>query len=109
MTLLRWQRPGLTRWQNFNALSSLGEELDRLFQAPLAGLARTSAFLNGGTPALDIHEDKDNFVVKAELPGMKKEDIDISLQDGVLSISGERKSEEKLENAEVYRSERFFG
>ena len=47
--------------------------------------------------------------MKAELPGMKKEDIDVSLHDGALSISGERKSEEKLENAEVYRSERFFG
>jgi len=48
-------------------------------------------------------------VVTVELPGMKKEDIDVSLHDGCLSISGERKGEEKLENTEVYRSERFFG
>ena len=47
--------------------------------------------------------------MKAELPGLKKEDIDVSLEDGVLTISGERKSEEKFENAETYRSERFVG
>jgi HSP20 family protein len=47
--------------------------------------------------------------VKVELPGMKKEDINISLHDGSLSISGERKSEGQYEDAEVYRAERFFG
>jgi HSP20 family protein len=90
-------------------LSTLRNEIDRLFEAPLSELARTSHFLSGTAPALDVYEDKDNFVVKAELPGMKKEDIDVSLHDGSLSISGERKSEEKWENAEVYRAERFFG
>ena len=65
------------------------------FDAPSTELARASQFLSGGAPAVDVYEDKDNFVVKAELPGMKKEDIDVSLHDGSLSISGERKSEEK--------------
>jgi HSP20 family protein len=72
-------------------------------------LARTSHLLSGSAPVVDIYEDKDNFVVKAELPGMKKEDIDVSLHDGSLSISGERKGEKKWEEAEVYRAERFFG
>jgi HSP20 family protein len=65
--------------------------------------------LSGWTPALDVHEDKDNFIVRVELPGMKREDIDVSLHDGALSISGERKTEKKYEEAEVYRTERFFG
>lgn len=47
--------------------------------------------------------------VKAELPGMKREDIEVSLHEGSLSISGERKSEQKHEDAGVYRAERFFG
>ena len=68
-----------------------------------------SQLLSGWTPALDIHEDKDNFIVRAELPGMKREEIDVSLHDGALSISGERKVEQKFEEAEVYRTERFFG
>jgi len=59
--------------------------------------------------ALDLYEDANNVYVKAELPGMKKEDIDLSLHDGCLSISGERKSESSHEGAEIYRAERFFG
>jgi HSP20 family protein len=92
-------RPALGR------LTDLREEIDRLFEAPLA---RASEF-PGWTPAFDVYEEKDNFVVKAELPGMKKEDINVSLHDGDLIISGERKPEPKSEGTEVYRSERFFG
>ncbi len=109
MNLIRWNRPSVTPWRGFGRLSDLRDEIDRLFEAPLAELAGTSQLLTGWTPAMDVFEDKDNFVVKAELPGMKKEDIDVSLHDGALSISGERKSETRRENAEVYRSERFFG
>ena len=109
MNVIRWQRPELSTWPGVGRLSSLRDEIDRLFEEPLTELARASQLLSGWTPALDMHEDKDNVVVRAELPGMKKEDIDVSLHDGSLSISGERKSEEKFENAEVYRSERFFG
>ena len=108
MNLIRYQRPDLA-WTGFGRLSSLRDELDRLFESPWTELSRTSQLLSGWTPALDIHEDKDNFVVRAELPGMKREDIDVSLHDGALSISGERKTEKKYEEAEVYRTERFFG
>lgn len=107
MNLLRWQTPELTAWPSFGELSILRSELGRLFEAPLNELARNSSSRFG--PALDIYEDKENFVVKANLPGMKKEDIDVSLHNGSLSISGERKNESKLENAEASRSERFFG
>jgi HSP20 family protein len=65
--------------------------------------------LSGWTPVLDVYEDKDNVFVKVELPGMKKENIELSLHDGMLSISGERKSEGKHADAEVCRSERFYG
>ena len=75
----------------------------------MAEFARTSGLLNAGTPALDLHENKDDFVVKVEVPGMKKEDIEVTLHEGALSISGERKSDEKFEDAQVYRSERFVG
>ena len=108
MNLTRYQRPEVA-WPSFGRLSSLRDELDRLFESPWTELARTSQLLSGWTPALDVHEDKDNFVVQAELPGMKREEIDVSLHDGALSISGERKTEKKCEEAEVYRAERFFG
>lgn len=109
MNIVKWQRPALTDWPAFGRLSDLREEIDRLFESPLAELTRPSNLLSGWTPALDVFEDKDSFVVKAELPGMKKEEIEVSLHDGSLSISGERKSETKHEEAEVYRAERFFG
>jgi len=88
----------------------LREEIDRLFESPLAEMTRTSQqFLSGWMPAMDVHEDKDNLYVKAELPGMRKEDIDISIHDGVLTVAGERKEDEKYHQAEVYRAERFLG
>ena len=107
--LIRWQRPDLSPWAGFGRLSGLRDEIDRLFETPLADLVRTSQLLSGWTPALDMYEDKDNFYVRLELPGMKKEDIELSLHEGSLSIAGERKVENKSKDSEVYRSERFFG
>lgn len=95
----------VSTWPTLGRLTDLRDEIDRLFEAPVA---RTSEFL-GWTPAFDVYEEKDNFVVKAELPGMKKEDINVSLHDGSLIISGERQVETPTEGTEVYRAERFFG
>ena len=107
--LTRWQRPEVASWPVFGRLTNLRDELDRLFESPLAEFTGSSQLLSGWTPALDIFEDKDNLTVKAELPGMKREEIEVSLHAGTLTISGERKRESKHEGAEVYRSERFVG
>lgn len=95
----------VSTWPSLGRLTDLRDEIDRFFEAPLS---RTSELL-GWAPAFDVYEENDNFVVKAELPGMKKEDINVSLHEGNLIISGERKSETKSGGAEVYRAERFFG
>ncbi len=97
MKLMRYERPGLA-WPSFGRLTNLQDELDRLFESPLTSWA----------PALDVHEDKDKFTIRAELPGLKREDIDVSLQDGTLVISGERISEKIEEGVEIHRQERFF-
>lgn len=104
MRLMRWQRPELPvdQWTN------LREEINRLFEMPFGDLARESEFF-GWTPPVDVYENKDHLIVKAELPGMKKEDIDISLHQGSLIISGERKEESHSKDNETSRSERFFG
>jgi HSP20 family protein len=60
-------------------------------------------------PSVDIFEEGDNVVVKAELPGIKKEDVDVSVTDNVISISGEKKKEEKVERKNYYREERSYG
>lgn len=100
MKLARWYAPQVATFGRF------AEELDRLFEAPLA---RTGQWLSGWNPALDVRENKENFVVRVEVPGMKKEDIDVSLVDGTLTISGERKQETEHKGTEVHRSERFYG
>jgi HSP20 family protein len=97
MKLIQYQRPAA--WPTFGRLANLQDELDRLFEAPLTAWA----------PALDVHEDKDSFSVRVELPGMKREDIEVSLHDGALVISGERTAEKIHEDTEVHRQERHYG
>ena len=98
MKLMQYTRPGLL-WPNFGRLANLQDEWDRLLETPLRAWA----------PALDVHEDKDAYTISAELPGMKREDIEVSIQEGTLVISGERKSESVGEETEVHRQERYFG
>src|ERR1700744_3228025 len=104
--LIRWQRPDRSVWPSVGRLFGLRQDLDSLFASPFEALAEASEFLRLWNPAVDVYEDTNNVFVKAELPGMKKEDIDVSLHDGVLNVSGERKNQEPAEGAESYRSER---
>jgi len=60
-------------------------------------------------PSVDIFEEADDVVVKAELPGMKKEDLDIKLTEDTITVSGEKKKEEKVEKKDYYRLERSYG
>ena len=108
MKLMRWQRPETSNWAPWDQWMNLRDEINRLFEAPFGDVGNESEFF-GWAPALDLYEDKDNLLVKAELPGMKKEDIDISLHQGSLIISGERKEETSDGEGENSRSERFFG
>ncbi len=105
MKLVRFQKPEV--WSAFDQLTNLREEINRFFETPFANGA-SDAF-NTWVPALDLYEDKDNLVVRAELPGLKREDIDLSLHENTLTLSGERRQEKKYAGAETSRSERFFG
>ncbi len=105
----RWQRPELTSWPTFGRLFGLRDELDRLFEASFGDATSAPRFRGVWSPTVDVFEDKDKVIVKAELPGMKREDIEVSLHDGVLSISGERKSGKDFDEARMHRTERFVG
>jgi len=110
MSLIRYQVPELSTWSPFDRLSTLRDEMNRLFDVSLPGYGgREDRLLGVWSPALDVFQDKDHVFVKCELPGMKKEDIEISLHDNTLSISGERKHEKEVKEGDGYRSERFFG
>lgn len=109
MNIVRYQRnPQPELPSAFNRLSNLREEMDRLFDASFGPFFGSSASFSGWSPALDVYEDKDQFTVVAELPGFKKDQIEISLHQGALTISGERKQEPQG-NEEGLRSERYFG
>lgn len=85
----------------------LERDFERLFGAPVATTA--SRLFTNWAPAVDLHEDEQNLVVHVEVPGLKKQDFSISLHDGVLSVSGERKFDERREKSHGYRAERFEG
>jgi HSP20 family protein len=116
MTSTRWQRPEFWGLSPFRRVASLRDEVDNFINLALGRLANASVenghgpqSLEGWFPAVDVYEDKEQLQVKAELAGLKKEDIEISMQDGYLTLSGERKLEEKQDNGEVRRSERWVG
>ncbi len=92
-----------------NELHRIRNEIFRIFGDPFAAFAPSTSFFEGWEPNIDIYEDKDKVSIKAELPGMKKEDIAVSLDGNTLTIAGERKHEEERKEGETYRSERFFG
>lgn len=107
MKLARFQRPDVWNWSAFDQLHNLRDEINRFFDPQFSN--GNSDVFNTWAPALDLYEDKDNLVLRAELPGLKKEDIDISIHENVISVSGERKNEKKYEAGETSREERVFG
>jgi len=103
------QKPELSTWSHLDQLLNLRDEIHRLFDPRLADGQRTTEFFDGWTPAIDLYEDKENLFVKVELPGLKKDEIEVSMHDGTLSISGERKAATEDSSNQTFRSERFFG
>jgi HSP20 family protein len=109
MDLIRYQPPELAPWSALDRWSNVRNELNSLFELPFwSSFAREGQLFTGWSPALDLYQSSDNLIAVVELPGMRKKDIDISLHDGTLTISGERKRESRGgEQAE--RTERYVG
>ena len=89
-------------------------DMDRLFEdffrRPfLSSLMPRLSIEKEFSPAVDIYEEKNDVVVKAELPGMKKEDIDITLNEDTITIAGEKKTEHRTEKKNIYRHESSYG
>lgn len=97
----------LTRWKPMNNYVGFQNDIDRLFEAlrPTAGFASGSAF----APALDLKETKDAYTLEVDLPGFKKDDVKITFEDQVLSVSGERQAETREENEKHHHIERSYG
>jgi HSP20 family protein len=110
MSLIRYQTPSSVKCASLDRWASLRDDLDTLLELPfLTGSARQTQLFTGWTPALDLYQNNDNIVAVVELPGMRKEDIEISLHDGTLTIGGERKPETSATGENATRTERFTG
>ena len=90
---------------------SLLDEFNREFSRMLPGFADDDSRVVGSTwsPAVDIKEEDDRFVIRADIPGVAPEDIDISMEQGVLTIKGERKHEAEENKEGYHRIERAYG
>ena len=99
----------IVRWEPLRELSSLQNEVNRLFNTVFDGPTPSGNAMRRWMPPMDLLESGDDFVLKADLPGMSEEDVTIELEDSTLTVSGERKAEHKTENEGFYRVERATG
>ena len=97
----------LIRWDPMREVNSLRDDMDRLFDSMIGRYPTEHAAV--WAPALDVEETKEAVIVRTELPGMKKEDIKISVSGDELCISGERKHEAEDKGKTFHRIERAYG
>jgi HSP20 family protein len=99
----------LVRWDPGREVDTLQTEMNRVFDAFFDSRPGKGGTAQRWVPAMDLVEDKNDLVLRADLPGLSEDDVNIEVKDGVLTISGERKTEEKKEDEGYYRVERAFG
>jgi HSP20 family protein len=99
----------LVRWDTGREVDTLQTEMNGVFDAFFGNRPGNGGTARRWVPAMDLVEDKNDLVLRADLPGLSEDDVDIEVKDGVLTISGERKTEEKKEEEGYYRVERAFG
>jgi HSP20 family protein len=98
----------LVRWEPAREVDSLQSEVNRVFDAFFGGSGGVSR-ARRWVPAMDLVETESQLVLKADLPGLGHDDINIEVKDGVLTISGERRAEHEQNSEGFYRVERAFG
>jgi HSP20 family protein len=98
--------PAVVRFDPFREITSLRDEMNRLFSRTVGdGVSSGSAW----TPAVDIFDTEEAIVLRAELPGLGPDDIDIEIDDNVLTLKGERRFQETVDEGRFYRLERAYG
>jgi HSP20 family protein len=112
MTMERW-RPtrGLIPWSPFREIEEMERRFDEVFGHSLLPSIwrRLPMEQMAWAPAIDVFEKGDKLVVKAEVPGMKEDDIHVSVEGDMLTIRGEKKTESEVKEEDYYRSERSYG
>jgi HSP20 family protein len=98
----------ITRWDPFHHLATLEDRMNRLFETPFRGRWEDSA-LTAWSPAVDIYETENELILKADLPDMNEKDIDVRVENNMLTVRGERKFEQKVKEENYLRIERTYG
>jgi HSP20 family protein len=98
----------ITSWDSYQGLSDLQEQVTRLFQSTFPRRSDNST-LTTWAPAVDIYETENELVVKADLPEVNEKDLDVRVESNMLTIRGERKFENKVEQEDYLRVERTYG
>ena len=104
----------IVRWEPFRDLMGLQERMNRLFDESFRGIGRGASdddWALGGSwaPAVDIFQQDGNIVLKAELPGLDPKDVDIRVENNVLTLRGERKLDNEVKKEHYHRIERTYG
>ena len=104
MAIVRW-------WDPMRDLAGIQDKMNQIFEATFTRTRGREEGLAGGmwTPAVDIYETDTDVVVKAELPGVQKEQVGVEVKDGVLTLRGERKYEKEVKEENFHRIERSYG
>lgn len=101
---------GITKYDPFRELRSLQDEMNRLFTGAFPKAGMQEELLRGAwAPNVDIYENKEQLVIQAELPGMRTGDVEVSIENNVLTLRGERKFEKRDEGDNFHRIERAYG
>jgi len=100
----------IVRYDPFRDLRTLQEEVNRLFTGNFARAFDDEGIARGSwSPNVDIYENKDQIVLEAELPGMNREDFDVSVENNIITLRGERHFEKKEDSDNYHRVERAYG
>ncbi|MCL4539883.1 MAG: Hsp20/alpha crystallin family protein [Bacteroidetes bacterium] len=109
MALTRWKpERELSTWSPFGDLVNMQRELGRVFDN-LFSDAKGDVFVADWAPRVDVMEQQDSYIIKAEMPGVNKNDVKITLHENVLSIRGEKKQEKEEKDVNYHRIERSYG
>jgi len=103
----------IVRWEPFRDLSSIQSEMNRLFstvlESPGTAAGQSAGVQRRWAPAMDLLESGDHFVLRADLPGLSEEDVSIEVEDSTLTVSGERRFEQQVDEGGFHRVERAYG
>ena len=100
----------IARCRPFRDMITIPDDMNRFFEGFFGHPDAKSEWLDGAwNPSVDISETKDNLIIKAEMPGMNKEDVKISIHDNILTLKGEKKQEKEEKEENFHRVERSYG